>query len=117
MNPLPLRIDNGTVGELYAQLLLLLHGVQAAPPLKDTGNDLIACKGDVILALQIKTRKRHSFSKFGLPRKYHGVIFVVLNRLRLEQSLVYLMTRRELQAAAHLGKTGLHPFLLKQERV
>jgi hypothetical protein len=61
MNDLQQRLATGTVGELIAQLRLLEHGVQAALPLRDTGNDLIAIKGNIFKAIQVKsTRKRHN---------------------------------------------------------
>lgn len=36
----------GTIGELLVQTRLLQCGVQAAAPIKDSGNDLIAVKGE-----------------------------------------------------------------------
>ena len=42
MNKITDRIQTGTVGELLVQIRLLQFGVQAAPPIKDSGNDLIA---------------------------------------------------------------------------
>lgn len=55
MNPLSDTLVTGTTGELLFQLRLLQFGVQAAPPLRDSGNDLIAIKGDTLRAIQIKT--------------------------------------------------------------
>jgi hypothetical protein len=40
---------------LLVQLRLLEYDVQAAPPVKDTGNDLIAIRGRVFNAIQVKT--------------------------------------------------------------
>ena len=54
-NPLSANLKTGTLGELLVQIRLLQYGVQSAPPLKDTGNDLIALKGNVCRAIQIKT--------------------------------------------------------------
>ena len=45
MNPLRKSLQTGTVGELLVQLRLLQFHVQAAQPLKDTGNDLITSDG------------------------------------------------------------------------
>ncbi len=56
MNELPEGVAKGTVGELLVQLRLLLLGVQAAPPLKDSGNDLIAIRRQHFRAIQVKTR-------------------------------------------------------------
>ena len=56
-NPISAHITLGTVGELLVQLRLLQFGVQAAPPLKDSGNDLIAVRGSAIRTIQVKTTK------------------------------------------------------------
>lgn len=42
MNQVTDKIMTGTIGELLVQIRLLQFGVQAAPPIKDSGNDLIA---------------------------------------------------------------------------
>jgi hypothetical protein len=55
-NPINPMMKTGTLGELLVQIRLLEHDVQAAPPLKDTGNDLIALKGSVCRAIQVKTK-------------------------------------------------------------
>lgn len=57
-NTLPKNLSIGTIGELLVQLRLLEFGVQAAPPIKDSGNDLIAIKGEVVKFIQIKTSKK-----------------------------------------------------------
>jgi hypothetical protein len=54
-NPISNEIKTGTVGELLVQMRLLQHDVQAAPPLKDSGNDLIALRGFVVRTIQVKT--------------------------------------------------------------
>src|SRR5437762_2919738 len=123
MNELPSKTLNGTFGELVAQLELLRYGVQAAPPLRDSGNDLIACKGPIILALQIKSRLRYSFSRSRLPKEYHGVILIKFGSdkgrvdLDAEKPAIYLMTRREFVNAKHLGRKGLADFSLDTRRV
>jgi|GEM_PF-4474233 hypothetical protein len=48
-------MNKGTMGELLVQLRLLEFGIQASCPLKDTGNDLIAIKGEKIKLIQVKT--------------------------------------------------------------
>jgi hypothetical protein len=53
MNPLDGRMVTCTVGELLVQLRLLEYDVQAAPPLKDSGNDLIAIRGGQFRAIQV----------------------------------------------------------------
>jgi hypothetical protein len=122
MNDLPPKMFNGVIGELVAQLSLIEHNVQAAPPLRDSGNDLIACKGDVILALQVKARLTYSFSRAGLPRKYDGLIFIHFEgydgRIDLSRRrAVYLLTRQEFLNTPKLGKKGLKQFVLTPKRV
>jgi hypothetical protein len=54
MNPLPFKLNTGTFGELFTQFRLLQFDVQAAAPLKDTGNDLIAVRGEVLRAISVR---------------------------------------------------------------
>ncbi len=67
----------GTLGELITQTYLLAHGVQAAPPIKDSGNDLIAI-GDSFCAVQVKTSKDGSIKKPNPKRLYHILAVVHL---------------------------------------
>ena len=97
MNPLHENLKIGTLGELLVQLRLLQYDVQAAAPLKDSGNDLIAVKGRVIRAIQVKTTSEGG--KFGRtrPEHYDLVAFVELRgagrEVNLEDSALYLMPR------------------------
>lgn len=102
-NPLPSQLEIGTIGELLAQLRLLQYNVQAAPPLKDTGNDLIAIRSSVIKCVQIKTSIRGVFSLKNLhkPQKRYGfALFVKLERdgknILLDQSKIFLLTKEEI---------------------
>jgi hypothetical protein len=73
MNPLCENLKTGTIGELFVQIRLLQFDVQAAPPLKDTGNDLIAVRGTAFRAIQVKTTADSRFDLRDLPRHYHLV--------------------------------------------
>lgn len=121
MNPLPPKVNRGTLGELLAQVHLLANGVQAAPPLRDSGNDLIACCGKSILSLQVKTAKRHDFAKRRLPQLYHAAVFIVLKEIEgfcdISRPDIYLMSRDEIERATSLGKKALEPFRMSCERV
>jgi hypothetical protein len=55
MNPLYATTQQGTIGELIVQLRLLEYDIQAAPPIKDSGNDLIAIRGKVFRAIQVRS--------------------------------------------------------------
>jgi len=122
MNRLPPKVNRGTLGELLAQIHLLANGVQAAPPIRDSGNDLIACRGSDILALQVKTRKSYNFSKHRMPALYHGAVFVVLReeadgRCDIAAPDVYLMSRAEIEAAESFGRRAMVRFRICPERV
>ncbi len=79
MNELPLAIEKGTFGEIFLQLRLLQYGVQAAPPIKDTGNDLIAVRRTCFRAIQVKTTTTGFpifFDLSKLPDLYHILAIV-----------------------------------------
>jgi hypothetical protein len=91
----------GTVGELLVQLRLLQYGVQAAPPLKDTGNDLIAVKGPVLKAIQVKTtsgqvRPNH----LRLRRAFHVLAVVIIrgenHELHFDKSDIFIFDRNDI---------------------
>jgi hypothetical protein len=101
VNPLDDRMVTCTVGELLVQLRLLEYDVQAAPPLKDSGNDLIAVRGKQFRAIQVKaTRDAKSFAfdnKELKDRSYHILALVQLtgenSRLDLDDCHIYLMPK------------------------
>lgn len=53
MNQVTDKILTGTLGELLVQIRLLQCGVQAAPSIKDSGNDLIAVNGKEFRAVSV----------------------------------------------------------------
>lgn len=97
MNPLSEKIQCGTLGELLVQIRLFQHGVQAAPPIKDSGNDLIAIRGECFRAVQVKTRKDDPFALRPLPPRYHILALVHLvgedDEVYLDQSRVFLVPK------------------------
>ena len=72
MNPISEEIKIGTIGEILVQLRLLQYNVQSAPALKDSGNDLIAVRGEIFKAIQVKTSTKE---KFNLPHYKKPSIF------------------------------------------
>lgn len=98
-NPLPPKISKGTIGELLVQLRLLQYGVQAAPPIKDSGNDLIAVKGEVFKAIQVKTSSKNILNTGNLRRIFHILALVKLVQrgefIYLDQSEIYLLRKKE----------------------
>lgn len=77
-NPLPQTTHIGTIGELLVQLRLLEYGVQAAPPIKDSGNDLIGIRGEIVKFIQVKTSVGKVPRITRLPNVYHIVALVNL---------------------------------------
>lgn len=99
-NPLPPTTHIGTIGELFAQLRLLEYGIQAASPIIDSGNDLIAIKDEVVKFIQIKTSENGIFNTSDLPEVYHLVVLVELKKSRngsllLDASTLYFFKKGE----------------------
>ena len=114
-NPISTAIKTGTVGELLVQLRLLQYDVQAAPPIKDSGNDLVALRGFVVRTIQVKT------TTDGVPgwppeaRLYHLLAVVRLEgedtELSLDKSRVFGPEARPAGIGAYLGGAcGLFAF-------
>jgi hypothetical protein len=105
MNQITDRVHTGTVGELLVQIRLLQYGVQAAPPIKDSGNDLIAVNGDVFRAVSVRTTQTGQFTKPETVRLYHVLAVVHLlgedRDIWLDQSRVYLIPRDRVAAVAN----------------
>jgi hypothetical protein len=98
LNPLSDELITGTTGELLVQLRLFQYGVQAAPPLKDSGNDLIAVRGITFKAVQVKTTsKGDRWPAIARDRLYDIYALVRLQgegkELALDASDVYLIER------------------------
>jgi len=98
-NSITENIKTGTVGELLVQIRLLQYEVQAAPPLKDSGNDLIAVCGESFRGIQVKTTASGNLHWNNLPEHYHILALVNLigedDNLHLDQSIVYLVPMKE----------------------
>lgn len=123
MNELESETTIGTYGELLVQLRLFQCGVQAAPPLKDSGNDLIAVKGHVFKAIQVKTTTQDRFDLRELPDRYHLLALVALDgKVRdasLDETAVFLLSRQEFLStgAGSLAVAHLAPWELSADRV
>jgi len=104
MNNITDNIKIGTVGEILVQLRLLEHNVQSAPPIKDSGNDLIAIRGATFRAIQVKTRTGDRYAKNDLPDLYHilAVVRLVGNKdtLLLDASQVFLIPHDRVEDAS-----------------
>lgn len=103
MNKISTKLKTGTIGELLLQLRLLQYNVQASQPLKDSGNDLIAIKGRVFKAIQIKTTEnKNGVIKFNindLPKLYHILALIQLigenTDIYLDKSRIFLLRKED----------------------
>ena len=100
MNPLYATTTKGTLGELVVQLRFLEHNIQAAPPVKDSGNDLIAIRGPVFKAVQVRTTSGNTISKPRPSIDYHILAVVKLprkedGRYSTRHAEVFLFSRRD----------------------
>ncbi|MDD5427721.1 MAG: hypothetical protein PHI58_00595 [Candidatus Omnitrophica bacterium] len=93
------------MGELIVQLRLLQYGVQAAFPIKDSGNDLIAVKSSVFKAIQVKTTTHSRFNVSSLPKVYHVLALVRLKgedyNVLLDQSQIFLLKKDEVKKTTY----------------
>ena len=119
-NPISSNLVTGTIGELLVQLRLLQYGVQAAPPLKDSGNDLIALKGYEVRTIQVKTSATDVPKWDRLPLCYHLLALVILKGhddvLHLDKTEIYLVPKAEVQNLKR-NREQLEPYLLSGEHV
>jgi hypothetical protein len=105
MNKITDRLKLGTLGELLVQIRLLEFDVQAAPPLKDTGNDLIAVRGNAMRAIQVKATKigenGYRFRVDDLPPLYHALAVVKFEgdeqKLHLDESKIFLLAKNDVR--------------------
>jgi len=104
MNKITDRVKLGTFGELLVQLRLLEFDVQAAQPLKDSGNDLIAIRGEAMCAIQVKATKIEDDGyrvRGDLPERYHALAIVKFEggegTLYLDQSRVFLVAKEDVR--------------------
>ena len=120
MNKISDEVHTGTIGELLVQIRLLQYGVQAAPPLKDSGNDLIAICGKVSRAIQVKTTTKHKYNKGNLNKIYNILAVVELigddREVLLDESNVFLIPQDNVKGTS-LCCEKIHEYLLTQEHI
>ncbi|MEA5114507.1 MAG: hypothetical protein VB050_10820 [Geobacteraceae bacterium] len=100
-NPIDEKMKIGTIGELLVQLRLLQYNIQAAPPIKDSGNDLVALKGRQIRLIQVKTTATDTFPKLPGKMKIYDLLAIVDLRgydrtLRLDETRIFLIRKEDL---------------------
>ena len=119
-NPISEAVVKGTFGELLVQLRLLQHGVQAAQPLKDSGNDLIALRGEVVRTIQVKTTT-NDLPAWPEERKLYNLLAIVVLRgegteVFLDASEIYLIPKQDLRKLPRRWE-ALGQFRLSAEHV
>jgi hypothetical protein len=111
-NPLPENNLTGLFGELLVQIRLLQFGVQAAPPIEDSGNDLIAVNGKEFRSVSVRTTTSTNFTKPKSERIYDVLAVVCLegadNEVLLDRSQIFLIPQHAVAEvptdAKHLDK-------------
>jgi|ERR1700674_1533227 len=97
-NPLPENNLTGLFGELLVQIRLLQFGVQAAPPIEDSGNDLIAVNGKEFRTVSVRTTTSTTYTKPNNARLYDVLAVVCLeggdNEVSLDSSRIFLIPKR-----------------------
>jgi hypothetical protein len=98
------KILTGTLGELLVQIRLLECGVQAAPPIKDSGNDLIAVNGTEFRAVSVRTTTTGTYTKPPGTKLYHVLAIVYLvddeNEVFLDDSELFLIPQADVGTAS-----------------
>src|SRR3546814_14802490 len=106
-NDIPPPLATGTLGEILVQLRLLQFGVQAAPPIKDTGNDLVAFRGRAVRTIQVKTATNRVSRDRRLPKHYDVLAFVLLHStdgiVALASSRIFLVPRASVGTKRHVS--------------
>ena len=101
MNPLYATTKQGTIAELLVQLRLLEHDIQAAPPVKDSGNDLIAIRGKTFRAVQVRSTTIEVIDKPKVDVLYDVLAVVQFptndGRIVTRDAEIYLFSKDEVE--------------------
>lgn len=99
-NPIPNKMKIGTIGEIFVQLKLLEFEIQAAPPIKDSGNDLIALKERQCKLIQVKTSEGNDIRIRRLPEIYDILALVKLENkkgnISFDSSKIFLLSKDDI---------------------
>lgn len=99
MNPMADKYITGTIGELLVQIRLLEYLVQAAPPLRDTGNDLIALRNRCVKSISVRTTRVDTYNRPDEGRIYDLLAVVALKpkdcHALLDQTVIFLLPAAE----------------------
>lgn len=101
MNPLYATTKQGTIAELLVQLCLLEYDIQAAPPIKDSGNDLIAIRGKTFRAVQVRSTTIEAIDKPEVEVLYDVLAVVQFptkdGRIVTRDAQIYLFSKEEVE--------------------
>ena len=122
MNPINEKFEKGTFGEILVQLRLLQYGVQAAPPIKDSGNDLIAVRGESFWAIQVKTTSKNRINVNNLPNLYHILALVFLSPhwkedLHLDDYKIFLLPKEKVKQKSYSSPQKLAKYEMNKDYV
>lgn len=110
MNPIDDDNIRGKVGELLIQSKLLFYGIQAAPPIFDSGNDLIALKGRTIKSIQVKTKKfeTQNWNLRPTDRDYDIMALVGFAEVPedFDEAEIYLLSKAEVAGRSSISPTN-----------
>lgn len=120
-NPISPALRIGTLGELLVQIRLLQFDVQAAAPLKDSGNDLIAVKRRRFHTIQVKTTGTQDVPQWPNAERIYSLLAVVRltgedRSVMLDESDIYLIPKCQLPGLPRSWQ-ALHPYMMTPEHV
>lgn len=96
-NPITPQLKTGTLGELFVQIKLFEYGIQAASPIKDSGNDLVAIKEETFKLIQVKTGLNKKPRRGKLPKIYHLLALVELikkrDKILFDESKIWIVEK------------------------
>lgn len=120
MNPISAKVSTGCAGELLVQIRLLQFGVQAAPPIEDSGNDLVAVNGEEFRSVSVRTTTTGTYKKPVMQRLYHVLAVVHMRgegrHLFLDETDIYLIPREDV-ANASTRCAQLESYRLSRQQV
>ena len=119
MNPVTDNVVRGKVGELLIQIKLLFNGIQAAPPILDSGNDLVAICGHTIKTIQVKTKENSTPNWDIRPteREYDMLALVELATEpgNLSDAKVYLLSKDDFNGRRTINKSTINDKLFDSQ--
>ena len=119
MNPVTDDVISGKVGELLIQIKLLLNEIQAAPPILDSGNDLVAICGSTIKTIQVKTKENSTPNWDIRPteREYDllALVELAMDPGNLSDAKVYLLSKDEVNNRRTINKSTINDKLFDSQ--